>query len=93
MTSRGEDDRIDVRAGVDTDLDGHADTLLVPGTAELVLAVDTDRDGFADLVIEVGPDAVAHSIPLGGPAGWVPTDPLADACFDESGGLYPPNPW
>ena len=89
MTALGEDDRIDVRAGVDTDLDGDADTLLVPGTAELVLAVDTDRDGFADLVIEVGPDAVARSIPLGGPAGWTLTDPGADACFDDSGGAHP----
>ncbi len=82
---------IDVRAGVDSDLDGQPDTLLVPDAIDLVLAVDTDHDGFADLLVEVGPDAVARTSVLdgAGPPAWRPTDPLADACYDGFGGSAP----
>ncbi|MGI8815881.1 MAG: hypothetical protein ACR2G2_11585 [Pseudonocardia sp.] len=78
-SGHGGGDRIDVSGGLDTDHDGAADTLVVPGQPDLMLAVDTSRDGLADVIIEIGPDAVAHRFPL--VVGL--TDPLADACYAE----------
>jgi hypothetical protein len=89
MTARGTDDRIDVTGGFDTDHDGLADTLPLPGARELLIAVDTDRDGFADIIIEIGPGAVAYSSPL--IAGL--TDPLADACYADPLDFIDPSRW
>ncbi len=91
MTGWNGDDRIDVRAGVDTDLDGTPDTLLVPHPDDLVLAADTDHDGLADVIIRIGPDGVASTTSVANTAGdvgrelsadWSPTDPNADACYE-----------
>jgi hypothetical protein len=79
MITPGTDDRIEVVGGVDTDLDGHPDTLLLPDHPELLLAVDLDRDTLADVVLEVGPDAVVRRFPLTPGS----TDPLADACYPD----------
>lgn len=75
----GADGRIEVSAGVDTDLDGRPDTLLIPDRPELLLAVDLDRDILADVVLEIGVDAVVRRFPLTPGT----TDPLADACHAD----------
>lgn len=82
----GNESRIDVSGGVDTDHDGHGDTLPLPGGRELLLAVDTDRDTFADLIIEIGPDAVAYATPL-------IADPLADVCYADPLEFTDPSRW
>jgi hypothetical protein len=72
-------DRIDVREGQDTDLDGVPDTLLMSTAPDLLLAVDTDRDSLADVILEVGVDRAIRRYPL------IPgaTDPLSDACYAD----------
>ena len=85
------DDPLEIRQGVDTDLDGLPDTVLLPGLTDLTVVVDTDRDSVADLIIRIGPDGVAHTAGLGpGPLPWWPTDPTADACYDP---LWPDPLW
>ncbi|MGI8799674.1 MAG: hypothetical protein ACR2GE_10375 [Pseudonocardia sp.] len=67
--SAPEDDRIDVRAGVDTDGDSVPDTLVYTEGELLRLAADTDRDGLADVIVEIGPDASVHTTGLA-PGDW-----------------------
>lgn len=64
-----DDDRIDMRAGVDTDGDSVPDTLVYAEGELLRLAADTNRDGLADVIVEIGPDASVHTTLLG-PSGW-----------------------
>jgi hypothetical protein len=83
------DHRIDIHDGVDTDHDGHPDTVLLPDEVDLALAVDTDRDGFADLIVRIGADAAARVGPpdaLDLAAGL--DDPLA--CYADP---LDPSPW
>lgn len=76
-------DRIPIRNGVDTDLDGRPDTVLLPDPVELALLADTDDDGLADLFIRIGPDGAASTTDLTvDPVPWWPTDPAADMCSD-----------
>ncbi|HEY2096099.1 MAG: hypothetical protein QOI50_2092 [Pseudonocardiales bacterium] len=76
-------DRIEINTGVDTDLDGHPDTVLLPDPLDFALLVDVDRDGLADLFIRIGPDGAASTTDLTvDPVPWWPTDPAADACYD-----------
>ncbi|HEX4361237.1 MAG TPA: hypothetical protein VH141_27125 [Pseudonocardia sp.] len=72
-----------VHQGVDTDLDGRPDTVLLPDPVELALLADTDHDGLADLFIRIGPDGSASTTDLTvDPVPWWPTDPTADMCSD-----------
>ena len=59
--------RVDVRAGVDTDGDGRADTVLAERNGELLLHTDLDGDGLADQVLGIAADATVRELPL--PAG------------------------
>jgi hypothetical protein len=59
--------RVDVRAGVDTDGDRRADTVLTEHDGELVLHTDLDGDGLADQLLGIAADATVHALPL--PAG------------------------
>ncbi len=68
---------IDVTRGLDTDGDGHADTVVTDDGVDLVLCTDLDGDGFADQVLHVGPDgsvweeviSVVHRLLDGEPSG------------------------
>lgn len=64
MRPPDDDDRIDVRSGVDTDGDQVPDTLVLTEGELLRLAADTDRDGLADVIVEIGPDATIHTTVL-----------------------------
>jgi hypothetical protein len=82
----GGDDRFRIVEGVDTDLDGRPDTVLLPDPTDLTMIVDVDRDGLADLLIRIGPTGVPHTVDLAeDPLPWWPTDPAADACYDPFG--------
>ena len=61
----GEDGRIDVRAGVDTDGDGRADTPPHRATdGDLLLHTDLDGDGLADQVLRIGRRRLGARVPL-----------------------------
>jgi hypothetical protein len=80
-------DDADVRAGVDTDGDGHPDTVLAADGADLLVRTDLDGDALADRVLRIGPDATVHVVDLpsdgpGGTASW--GDWLGDL-FDPDG--------
>jgi hypothetical protein len=47
----------EVREGIDTDGDGHPDTILTVVGGDLVVHSDLDGDGLADQVLGIGPDA------------------------------------
>jgi hypothetical protein len=56
--------RVDVRAGVDTDGDGRADTVVTERDGELLLLhTDLDGDGLADQVLGIAADATVHALP------------------------------
>ncbi|WP_037066191.1 hypothetical protein [Pseudonocardia acaciae] len=76
--------RIEIRNGVDTDHDGHPDTMVLPVRDELALVVDLDRDNLADLLVRIGADGSDTTIDLhDDPNGWLATDPDADACYED----------
>lgn len=67
----------DVGAGVDTDGDAQADTVLVDHADELFVLADLDGDTLADQVLAIGPDGSAQVTgcrAVGGSAidGWEP---------------------
>jgi hypothetical protein len=68
----GAEGRVDVRAGVDTDGDGRADTAVTERDGELLLHTDLDGDGLADQVLGIAADATVHALPP--PAGPGATD-------------------
>ena len=47
---------LSVASGVDTDLDGRADTVVTDDGIDLVLHTDLDGDGLADQMVHIGPD-------------------------------------
>jgi hypothetical protein len=84
MINSDSPNQIDTSAGVDTNRDGFADTVLLPDPDELALAVDLDRDGLADLLVHVDPDGVAYRTAL---------DPAGVMHDDLAVGLLPLHPW
>lgn len=83
MIRPGGDDRIEIRNGVDTDLDGHPDTMVLPVGEELALAVDVDQDNLADLLILIGAGGIDSTVHLGGdPDSWLATDAFDDVYHD-----------
>lgn len=87
MIRPGEHDRIEIHNGVDTDHDGHPDTMVLPLGEELGLAVDVDHDNLADLLVRIGADGLGSTIHLGdGPDSWLAIDPFDDA-YDDPFGL------
>lgn len=46
----------DVRAGVDSDHDGHPDSIFTADGDDLLLHTDTDADGHADRALRLRPD-------------------------------------
>lgn len=83
MIRPGEDDRIEIRNGVDTDLDGHPDTMVLPLRDEMALAVDVDQDNLADLLIRIGADGIDSTVHVGdAPGSWLAIDPFDDAYDD-----------
>lgn len=83
MIRPGGDDRIVIRNGVDTDLDGHPDTMALPLGDELALAVDVDQDNLADLLIRIGAGGIDSTVHLGDDAdSWLATD-LFDDTYDD----------
>lgn len=67
-------DRISVRDGLDTDADGHPDTVAFRFGQDPAVAADTDGDGFADLIIRFGQDGGAAIYDLDGEPWDVPLD-------------------
>lgn len=83
MIRPGGDDRIEIHNGVDTDHDGHPDTMALPLGDDLALAVDVNHDNLADLLIRIGADGSGSTIHLGDdPDPWLAVDPLDDAYDD-----------
>lgn len=52
----------DVTGGIDTDGDGHPDTVVTDDGFDLVLSTDLDGDGFADQVLTIGADGQVHEL-------------------------------
>jgi hypothetical protein len=53
---------VDVTAGIDTDTDGRADTLVTDDGIDLILLTDFDGDSFADRVLRIGPDGITREV-------------------------------
>jgi hypothetical protein len=82
MIDRSGGDEVEVTDGLDTDRDGHPDTLVLPDPTALSLVADRDGDGLADLLLRIGPDGAVTDTDVHSDALWWPTDPAADACYD-----------
>ncbi len=54
--------RADVATGIDSDADGHPDTLVTDDGIDLILLTDIDGDRFADRVLRIGPDGVVREV-------------------------------
>jgi hypothetical protein len=83
MIDRNDDDEVEITEGVDTDHDGHPDTLVLPDPSDLSLVADTDRDGLVDLLLRIGPDGAVTTTDLHGvpTAGWA-IDTADEVCYD-----------
>jgi hypothetical protein len=55
-------DPLDVTAGLDTDADGRADTVVSDDGVDLVLLTDLDGDSLADQVLRIGPGGVVREV-------------------------------
>jgi hypothetical protein len=56
--------RVDVRGGVDSDGDGHADTVLTGDGDALLVHTDLDGDGLSDQLLAVTGDGGVHEVAL-----------------------------
>ncbi|MFF0148576.1 hypothetical protein ATK36_3493 [Amycolatopsis sulphurea] len=72
-------------ASIDTDHDGHNDTVVVETKSGGTIAfTDTDGDGAADVAVEIGSDGSTSTYEHTGPGQWSETSGPPDRAFDPA---------